>query len=288
MLTSANSDLKRAKDLLVKQAGTQQTLDTATAAQLSSTAQISADQAAIEADTIQLGFATIKSPIEGRLGAVQVAIGDLVGGSSSSATPLVTLPHMTPVDATFNLPESDLALARQTLSEGKTDNVSIRINGSDQEVAKGTLYFVDSSVDVGSGTIQAKATIPNADFKLWPGQYVNVQLDAGTLPTMVSIPAVAVQAGQKGPFVYLVKDGKSVEVRQIKVALTVGENSAIADGLAEGDQVVTDGQAQLKNGAAVKIGKSQDAAPAKANGGDALKPAASSGKSASNELAFAP
>ncbi|TIT57388.1 MAG: efflux RND transporter periplasmic adaptor subunit, partial [Mesorhizobium sp.] len=245
LLASSNSDLQRAKDLVAKQAGTQQTYDQAVAAQKAAAATVDADKATIDADNVQLGFATIAAPISGRLGAVNVAVGDLVtvsNGNSSTATPLVTITQMDPLQVNFNLPERDLALLHKALANPQQNAVTLTQNGDPRPIGKGTLDFVDSSVDTASGTIATRASIPNADLSLWPGQYVNVVLDAGIMPQMTSVPTVAVQPSQKGPFVYVVKQDNTVHMRPVQVALTEGENSAISQGLKSGEKVVTEGQ----------------------------------------------
>ncbi|RUU13557.1 efflux RND transporter periplasmic adaptor subunit [Mesorhizobium sp. USDA-HM6] len=258
MLVSAAADLQRAKDLVAKQAGTQQTYDQALAAQKAAAATIDADKATIDSDTVQLSYATITAPISGRLGAVNVSVGDLVttsNGNSSSTTPLVTITQMDPLQVNFTLPESNLALLHKALANQQQGAVTLTKDGDPTPIGKGTLDFVDSSVDTASGTIATRASIPNSDLSLWPGQYVNVVLDAGTMPQMTSVPTVAVQPSQKGSFVYVVKPDNTVEMRPVQVALTEGENSAISQGLKSGEKVVVEGQTRLKDGAAVHEGK---------------------------------
>ncbi|TPL54745.1 efflux RND transporter periplasmic adaptor subunit [Mesorhizobium sp. B2-4-6] len=258
MLVSAQADLQRAKDLVAKQAGTQQTYDQALAAQKAAAATIDADKATIDADTVQLSYATISAPIAGRLGAVNVSVGDLVttsNGNSSNSTPLVTITQIDPLQVNFTLPESNLALLHKALADPQQGDVTLTKDGDPTPIGKGTLDFVDSSVDTASGTIATRASIPNSDLSLWPGQYVNVVLEAGTMPQMTSVPTVAVQPSQKGPFVYVVKPDNTVEMRPVQVALTEGQNSAISDGLKSGEKVVIEGQTRLKNGAAVHEGK---------------------------------
>lgn len=257
MLVSATADLQRAKDLVAKQAGTQQTYDQAIAAQKAAVATIDADKATIDADNVQLSYATISAPIAGRLGAVNVSVGDLVNTSngSSTTTPLVTITQMDPLQVNFTLPESNLALLHKALANPQQGAVTLTKDGDPTPIGKGTLDFVDSSVDTASGTIATRASIPNADLSLWPGQYVNVILDAGIMPQMTSVPTVAVQPSQKGPFVYVVKPDNTVEMRPVQVALTESENSAISQGLKSGEKVVTEGQTRLKDGAAVHEGK---------------------------------
>lgn len=275
MLVSATADLQRAKNLVAKQAGTQQTYDQALAAQKAAAATIDADKATIDSDTVQLSYATISAPITGRLGAINVSLGDLVttsNGNSSSTPPLVTITQMDPLQVNFNLPESNLALLHKALASPQQGAVTLTKDGDPMPIGKGTLDFVDSSVDTASGTIATRASVPNADMSLWPGQYVNVVLNAGIMPQMISVPTVAVQPSQKGPFVYVVKPDNTVEMRPVQVALTEGENSAISDGLRSGEKVVVEGQTRLKDGAAVHEGKvagGDQAAPKVAEAGKA-------------------
>lgn len=257
LLASATADLERAKALVARQAGTQQTYDQAIAAQKSAAATVDADRATIDADEVQLSFATITAPISGRLGAISVAIGDLVTTNSGSSTsaPLVAITQMDPLRVDFNLPESDLALLHKALAAPRQAAVTLTRDGDPTPIGKGTLDFVDSSVDTASGTIATRASVPNPDLSLWPGQYVNVVLDAGIMPQMTSVPTVAVQPSQKGPFVYVIKPDNTVEVRPVQVALTEGDNSAIGAGLKSGENVVVEGQAKLKDGAPVREGE---------------------------------
>ncbi len=270
---SAEADLKRAQDLMNKGAGTQQAYDQALAAQKSDAANVAADQAQLDADTVQLGYATITAPISGRLGAVSVTVGDLVGTGNGSATstPLVTITAVDPLRVTFNLPESDLALLQKALAAPQPDAVTLHHDGDPTPIGKGTLDFLDSSVDTASGTISARATVPNPGLTLWPGQYVDVVLDAGTLPAMTSVPTVAVQSGQKGPYVYVIKPDNTVELRQVTVALTVGDNSAVSDGLKSGERVVVEGQTRLASGTPVRLADAGATAPGDAPSGGALR-----------------
>jgi multidrug efflux system membrane fusion protein len=266
-LASAEADLKRAKDLAAKQAGTEQAYDQALAAEKGATANVAADQATLESDRVQLSYATINAPIAGRLGAVSVTVGDIVTtGGSNTPTPLVTITQMDPLQVTFNLPESDLPLLQQALAATPGATVTLRRSGDPQPIGKGTLSFVDSSVDTASGTIAVKANVPNPDLKLWPGQYADIVVEAGTMPSMVSIPTVAVQSGQKGPFVYVVKDDGTVEVRQVKVALAQTDNTAIGEGLKAGEKVVVEGQTRLKPGTHVREGTAAGTAATASNG----------------------
>lgn len=255
LAASADADLDRAKSLLARQTGTQQAYDQALAAQKAAQATVAADQAAIDADQVQLGFTTITAPISGRLGAVSVSVGDLVtagGSTGTGATPLVTITEMDPLRVAFNLPEADLSLLQQAVAKPGSVSVTLHKDGTPAPIGSGTVDFVNSTVDTASGTITARATVPNADLKLWPGQYVNVTVNAGIMPQVVTVPTQAVQPSQQGSFVYVVKADNTVEARPVKVAISHENESAIASGLRDGDKVVVDGQLSLKPGTAVR------------------------------------
>ena len=245
------ADLARYQQLLVKNAGTQQSVDQATADERSAAATILSDKATLEADKVKLGYTRITAPIDGRIGAVQVTPGNLVSASSTGAG-LLTITQMQPLRVSFAMPESDLPVLRRALGASTAIPVSAIVAGAAGTPATGTLNFVDSVVDRASGTIAAKAAFPNTDLALWPGQYVDVEIAADTLTATTIIPTVAVQTGQKGPYVYVVKPDQTVELRQVEVALSDGGRTAIANGVSPGDRVVTDGQMRLKQGTHIR------------------------------------
>ncbi|MEQ1950462.1 efflux RND transporter periplasmic adaptor subunit [Mesorhizobium sp. CN2-181] len=259
---SAQADLERAKDLVVSKAGTQQAYDQALAAEKSAAATVAADQAALDADKVQLEFATVTAPIAGRLGQVNITVGDLVGPNTGGTAiqALVTVTQMDPLEVQFTLPESELGLLQKGLASASPPSVTLHKDGDPTPIGTGTVDFVDSSVDTASGTISVKATVPNPGLTLWPGQYADIIVEAGVMPGLVSVPTVAVQAGQKGPFVFVVKPDETVTIRQVKIAVNQGVNSAVSDGLKSGERVVVEGQIRLTEGMKVREGKAGDTA----------------------------
>ena len=257
MLVSATADLSRAKDLVKKGAGTEQAYDTALAAQQSAQATVESDQATVNADELQLDFTKITAPIDGRLGAVQVSTGDLVGGgtnnasSGTSGSGLVTVTEVDPIQVIFHLPEDNLPVFKAMLDAGKPPAVKAFKSGTDTLIASGVLDFIDSAVDTASGTITMRGVFDNDKAALWPGQYVDLEIDQGVIADATVIPTVAIQPGQDGPFVYVVKSDNTIELRPTKVARSDGDMSAISTGLAPGDSVVTEGQQRLKPGVTV-------------------------------------
>ncbi|KRE17394.1 hypothetical protein ASE63_13135 [Bosea sp. Root381] len=246
--TRSQSDLSRYQQLLARNAGTQAQLDQATADERSSAATIQSDRATLEADRLKLGYTRILAPIDGRAGAVQVTPGNLVA-ANASGTALVTLTQMKPLRVAFTLPERELPVLQAALDRGAPVPVLARIPDSGSKPAQGALNFVDSSVDTTSGTITAKAAFANDDLSLWPGQYVDVEVDVDVLRNVTLVATVAVQPGQKGPYVYLAKGDGTVSLRPVKIALADGGRTALSEGVKPGERVVVDGQLLLKDGA---------------------------------------
>lgn len=247
------ADLERYRQLFSRSVGTQTQVDQATADEKISAASIQADHATLDADRLKLSYTRITAPIEGRVGAVMVTPGNLVSANSNnSSTGLLTITQMKPLRVTFALPESDLPTLQKALAASEAVPVTARVPGRERPPTDGRLNFVDSTVDMSSGTITAKAAFANEDLSLWPGQYVDVEIIPQVLQNVVLVPTVAVQTGQKGPYLYVVKADSTVDLRQIRVALSDGDRTAISEGVAPGEKVVVDGQMRLKQGAKVR------------------------------------
>ncbi len=278
LLSDADVELERAKTLRDDKTGTEQAYDTALSTQRSANATVKADQATVDADKVALSLTSILAPIGGRLGAVQVAVGDLVGTSTSgSPASLVTITAVDPIEVAFNLPEEHLQAFKARLDAGTPSHVTARVSGTDEVIGQGVLDFIDSAVDTASGTVMMRARFDNGKQKLWPGQYLDIDIAESTLPHAAVIPAVAVQPGQNGSFVYRVKADDTVEVCPVVVAAENGESAAITSGLSAGDRVVTEGQLKLNAGDKVSI-TNENAEPAAKLTSDAAasaKPAAS-------------
>jgi multidrug efflux system membrane fusion protein len=248
-LARAQADLRRARDLLQKRVTAQQQVDQTEADAKIAAANVQADQAALDNDLIRLGFSTVRAPIDGRVGVVRVTPGNIVR-ASDGGDGLVTITQMKPLRVSFTLPERDLTAVRAADAQGDVA-VRVFVHGAAQPLASGSLNFIDSSVDTASGTITAKATVPNDDGALWPGQYVDIELVLGKIPDAVTIPTVAVQPGQEGPFVYVVGADSKVAVRKVVTGEAIAEDVVVAEGLVAGDQVVVEGQLRLRNGSRV-------------------------------------
>jgi multidrug efflux system membrane fusion protein len=212
-------------------------------------ASLAVDQVAIDAAKLNLDYATIKSPIDGRTGDVLVDIGNLA--SPTSAEPLVLINQLQPIDAAFAVPEESLAEIRARRAAG-TLVVEAR-PPPDGTLEEGTLSFIDNTVDTATGMIELKATFPNEDGVLWPGQYVDVTLVLGERADAIVAPAAAVQTGQQGRFVFVVKADGTAEMRPIELVTIDDREAVIATGLSAGETVVTDGQFRLVPGSRVKV-----------------------------------
>ncbi|MCU4181983.1 efflux RND transporter periplasmic adaptor subunit [Bosea sp. BH3] len=245
------ADLERYKQLFQRNAGTQQQVDQATADERSSAASIKGDRATLDADRLKLSYTKITAPIDGRIGAVQVTPGNLVS-ANASGTALLTITQMKPLRVSFAMPESELPTLQGALAASKPVPVTARVPNTKAKPPEGRLNFVDSTVDIASGTITARAAFANDDLSLWPGQYVDVEIIPEVLKDVTVIPTVAVQTGQKGPYAFVLKPDSTVDLRQIKIALSDGEKTAVTEGVAPGERVVTDGQMRLTQGTRVR------------------------------------
>ncbi len=284
-LVNAQIVLDRATTLFGKGAGAKQDVDSGTAAQKAAQQTVDADKAVIDADKLQLDFTKVKAPFAGKLGAVSVAPGALVGASTGSTTTgLMTITQMQPLKASFRLPEQALTSIRDRQAKGADIAVRAYASGSHDLLDTGKLTFIDSTVDSASGTIGMGAELANAQLAIWPGQRVGIEVEYGLITGALTVPTVAVQQGQIGSYVWLVDDQNKVKATPVKVARYEGGNALISDGLTENAQVVIEGQAKLADGGEVRTAKPADAAPAKAS--DA-KPATTASEGAVSSTAEA-
>ena len=231
--------------------------DTALTAVSAMNATVEADRAAVENAKVQLQYATITAPIAGRTGALLVNSGNLV--RANDASPLVTINQVAPVSVSFAIPESRLADLNRYQARG---SLQVTATPPNEDVpSTGRIAFVDNAVDQNTGTIRIKATFPNTDRRLWPGQYVNVVVTLTTDPQAIVVPSTAVQAGQQGPYVFKVTGEQTVEMQPVTVARTRGAETVIASGVQPGETVVTDGHLRLVPGARISA-KAPPAPPA--------------------------
>ncbi|HLK67001.1 MAG TPA: efflux RND transporter periplasmic adaptor subunit [Bryobacteraceae bacterium] len=214
----------------------------------SARAALEADVAAVAAAKLNLDYCTITAPIAGRTGNLLVHAGNLVKVNDVA---LVIIHQVSPIFVNFSIPEQHLAAIRRLSSSRKLSVDVVSRDNPDRPVT-GTLSVIDNAVDSATGTIHLKATFENKDRALWPGQFVTAVLTLDTIQNATVIPAEAVQAGQQGSFVYLVKANNTVETRPVTVTRNFGKKALIESGVVPGDTVVVDGQLRLFPGAQIK------------------------------------
>src|SRR5947208_8828386 len=210
-------------------------------------AQLVAQQAAVDAARVSLGYTIIRSPINGRTGSVSVKVGGLV---TANNTELMTIARVQPVYVTFSVPATHLPTIKPHIAGGQLPVVA-NPQDADSQPATGALTFVDNAVDMTTDTIKLKATFNNADLRLWPGHFARVSLRLATLSHATVVPSQAVQTGQDGQYVFVVKDDSTVEQRTITPGQRVADDVVVDKGLRPGETVVTEGQLRLENGVRV-------------------------------------
>lgn len=198
-------------------------------------ATVAADNAAIQAAEINLGYTTIKAPFDGRLGRNQAPVGTLVNVGGTS---LNTLVQVSPIYVTFTPSEGDLALIQKAKASGPIVT-EVTIPGDKTPPRKGELTFIDNRIDAATGTIVARATIGNDDRSLLPGQYVNIRLQIGETPNTLLVPQIALGSNQLGKFVYVIDEGNKVGMRLVELGQTEGELIAITKGITENDKIIS-------------------------------------------------
>ena len=224
-------------------------------------AQVRQSQAAVDNARVQLSYCQIRSPIDGRTSSSIVTEGNLV--STSDSTPLVTINQVSPIYASFTVPEKDLPKVQKYASAGKLKVVA-QLDATSSRV--GTLSSFDNQVNQATGTLQLKASFQNDDNLLWPGRFVNIVLTLTNQPDAIVVPAQSLQTSQQGQFIYVLKADQTVEMRKIVLDRTIGDEAVISSGLVPGETVITDGLLRVTPGAKVQIAANN---PEKSNGSGA-------------------
>jgi multidrug efflux system membrane fusion protein len=256
-LAGARRELDRYTSLADKGAASRQKLDDATTQAQLADAAVKVDEATVANARLQLSYTRIASPIDGRAGAMTLPRGNIARAGDSS--PLVVLNQVRPIKIAFSIPQNDLPALRARYSAASLA-VDVAIPGDSSNPVTGKLAFIDNTVDVTTGTIGLKATFPNEDDRLWPGQLVNITLKLRDDPSAIQVPAPAVQSGQNGTYVFVVKPDRTVEVRPVAISRTMGEIIVVSSGLSSGDVVVVDGQFRLAPGSKVDIKRKDEPA----------------------------
>ena len=236
------------------------TLDADRAAVETAKALVRADEAAVENVRVQLSYTEIRAPITGRTGNLLLHQGNVVK-ANDVGNPMVVINQIHPIYVAFSVPESQLAEIKRYQAAGDLP-VESPVAGAPGGVVRGKLTFVNNTVDPSTGTIQLKATFENKENALWPGQFVNVALTLARQPGALVVPSQAVQNGQKGQYVFVVKADQTVEARPVVPGALDGRDVVITSGLRAGERVVTDGQLRLVPGARVDVKPAATVEPA--------------------------
>jgi membrane fusion protein, multidrug efflux system len=252
LLANARLDLSRYQALYIAKAVSQQVLATQAALVAQDAATVQNDSAQIEYAKVQLGFTAITSPISGRTGVRMIDAGNIV--QTTDTTGLVVVTQLQPISVLFTLPEDDFEAVNRQIAAG-TLSVAASNRADGKILDRGTVLLINNEIDTTTGTVELKATFPNKNHTLWPGQFVDARLLLETHHGAVTIPSAAVQRGPDGIYAYVVKPNKTVEMRTITVSASNdgGPTAQIKSGIAAGEQVVLDGQLTLHPGAHVKV-----------------------------------
>jgi multidrug efflux system membrane fusion protein len=255
LLGKAKKDAIRDEDLKSRGITSETDYETSKANAEALAAAVQSDQAAVDNAQIQVEHCTIRSPVEGRVGNVLVNEGNVVKANDST---LIVINQMRPIQVFFTIPQSDLPAVRKYMAEGKIAVLAAPAR-EDGEPEVGELTFVDNAVDKATGSVQLGALFANPNERLWPGQYVHVQMNLASQKDATVIPVRAVQTGRdiltgrEGKYVYVIKPDNTVENRKVTISRTVDDQAVVEKGVAAGEQVVTDGHLRLTNGSKVEI-----------------------------------
>jgi multidrug efflux system membrane fusion protein len=260
LLLNARQDLKRYEDLAKSDYGTQKQLDTQRALVRQYEAQIRQDEAAIHTANANLDYTTIRAPIDGRTGLRVVDVGNLV--SSTDEGGIATIAQIQPIDAVFTLPEIHVGDLIEAKAKGA---VALTATVGGETVAQGTLDVIDNRIEEATGTVRLKGSFPNDPVKLWPGQFVNIRLHLKTLGNATVVPAVAVQQGASGRYVFLAQPDETAKLVNVKVAQEDERQAVIAEGVRPGDKVITSGFINIQDGSKITLDSATpETAPAEA------------------------
>ena len=249
-LANARVDLQRYTTLIAQDAATQQQLDTQKALVNQLEASVKADEAAVNFAQVQLGFTTIVAPISGRVGARLVDPGNIVHAADTSG--IVVINQIDPISVVFTLPEDAVQDTIHAIDGKKPLQVQAFPREGNALLGTGTLTLMNNQIDTTTGTVQLKASFPNAQHNLWPGQFVNVRLVLGTRAKALTVPEAAVQRSQSGVYIYVVdEENKTVRSQPVSVLQMQDGTAVIGTGLAANERVVVDGQYKLKPGSRV-------------------------------------
>ncbi|BBK42705.1 RND transporter [Allostella vacuolata] len=253
----ARAEVRRASELTQRDFVSRQRYDQLETTAAVQEATVRATEAAVENARLTLSYMTIRAPIDGRTGAVALKKGNVVRAADTGT--LVTITQIRPIYVSFTATQKDLAEIRRA-----EDQAQIRVEATIPEdpgpPISGVVTFIDNSIDAATGTINLKATMPNADSRLWPGQFVNAVATLRVEKGALTVPAAALQVGQAGDYLFVIKPDMTASVRPVKVARLVGDRAVIREGLQLGERVAVEGQLRLTEGTRVRDQRATPAA----------------------------
>ncbi len=258
LLKKAQQDAERYASLLQKQVVSREQYDQVKANLAALEATVKAEEAAVESAKLQLSYCYIYAPISGRTGSLLAHVGNLIKASDENKS-MVVIRQIQPIYVSFSVPEQYLPRIKARWAAGKLP-VRVSLRNGEGRFMEGELTFMENTVDPATGTILLKATFPNQDRALWPGQFVDVALKLEEQPNALLIPSHAVQTGQQGTYVFLVGPGNTAQMRPVRVGRSLGQKTVVEQGLEEGDLVITDGQIRLVPGTKVELKDAEDSA----------------------------
>ena len=251
ILGNAKVDLKRYELLWSQNSIPKQQLDTQAALVRQYDGVVKSDQGAIDAARLDLVYCRITAPVSGRVGLRLVDAGNIVHASDTNG--LIVITQVQPITVVFPVPEDDLPQLQGRLAKGGRLPVDVYDREMKVKISTGYMLTADNQIDPATGTVKIKAVFPNRKNELFPNQFVNAQLLVNTIHNAVTVPVVAVQRGQRGSYVFVIKPDNSAEMRPVTTGESEGGEVAVTAGLAPGEIVVTDGADRLKEGAKVEI-----------------------------------
>jgi len=248
-LDLAKINFTRIESITDPRAVSRQDYDTKKNAVAVAEAQVKQNQAAVESARLNLEYCTIRSPINGRAGQRLVDLGNVVTANSGS---LLVIQRLDPIYADFTVTENDLTAVQRNMARGML-GVEVRLPNEPEMARQGKLTFLDNSVQDGTGTVRLRATISNDDRRFWPGRFANVRLILGKHQSAVLIPAGAPQMSAKGPFVYVIKQDSTAELRPVTLGQRQGDLVVVNKGINPGERVVVNGQLGVTPGGKVRV-----------------------------------
>lgn len=257
-LDNARTELARYRDLANRQYASRQSFENQATVVAQFEAQLQADDAEIDSAKLDLEHTTISAPIGGRISMRLIDQGNMVRALDGPGIAIIA--QTRPIAVVFSLPQAELGQVRDAMRE-RPPEVTVQIRGARPQVVRGELTVIENSIDPQSGTFRLKARFENEAEHLWPGQFVNVAVRAGTIPGALIIPAAAVQRGPQGTYVYVAKPNATVELRHVRIAPAPDETAVVESGLDEGDDVVVEGQHRLQPGSRIEVAAAAPSRP---------------------------